>query len=739
MNDNSWIKHENGYRIVRSTARTAPGCHQGCGVLLYTKDGKLEKVRGNPEFPFSEGKICPRCSVLPEVIYHPDRLLHPLKRAGKKGEDRWEQISWEEAYTKIADKLNSYKTDFGAESVIFCTGTQRDIASYMNRMATAFGSPHSLSFGPLLGHACFVPRIAASMFTCGGFPVADCSQYFEDRWDNPEWKQPETIIIWGKSPAQSNSDGFLGGWISRCLQMGSRMIVIDPRKTVTASKADSWLQLRPGTDGALAMGFLHIIIKEKLYDADFVENWTLGFDELKIAVTEYTPNKTSEITWIPAQIIIEAARDYARASPGLILWGVAVDQSKECIPAIHAILALKAITGNLDTPGGNVFTGRNFEFDAMFRWNDVELPPSQRAKAFGIDGHPFLQAINLYKGDEVLEQMLSAEPYPIKAAWIQGTNTFVCGSGDSKRTYEAFKNLDFTIVVDVFMTPTAMAFADIVLPAAAYPEKDGIAVTDGANYLATINKAIEPPGECRPDAQIILELGKKLNPSDWPWENTIEMFDYMLERTGFTFAELRDKGWAYDSFSYRRYEKGLLRPDGRPGFNTPSGKVELSSSLFRQWGLSPVPYYEEPPESPVSTPDLFTQYPLILTTGGKTKAFFHSEQRQIKSLRKMNPDPLLEIHPDTAVNLGITNGDSVYIENAHGKCIQKAKLTEGIHPKVVHAQHGWWFPEKTASEPELFGVWEANINLLLPKGWTGRSGLGYPFKSQICKVYKKTE
>ena len=181
----------------------------------------------------------------------------------------------------------------------------------------------------------------------------------------------------------------------------------------------------------------------------------------------------------------------------------------------------------------------------------------------------------------------------------------------------------------------------------------------------------------------------------------------------------------------------MLRPDKENGFNTPTGKVELYSTTFEKWGLDPLPYFEEPPESPVSTPEIARDYPFVLTTGAKTNAFFHSEHRQIPSLRRLNPDPLVEIHPETAKKLGIRDGDWVYIENTHGRCQQKAKLTTGIHPMVVHAQHGWWFPEKSGPEPSLFGAWESNINLLLPSGWTGKAGLGYPFKSQMCRVYKK--
>ena len=731
-----WTWNNGDTRVVRSTARTGPGCHEGCGVLLHTRDGRLVKVEGNPEFPFSQGRLCPRCLALPEVVYHPDRLKYPLKRMGERGDGKWEKITWADALNTVAERFISFRRDYGAESVIFCSGTQRDIGSYIARLSTAFGSPHKISFGPLLGHACLMPRITTSVVNMGDFAVADYSQYFMDRYENPNWKVPECIIIWGNSPTASSADGSMGYWITECMKRGSKLIVVDPRKTWLATRAKTWLQIRPGTDSALALGMLNVIINEKLYDEEFVRKWTHGFEDLKNRVQEYPPEKVAEITWIPKEKIIKARQNVCKGKPASIQWGVAVDQAKECIPTIHAIISLWTITGNLETPGGNVFRSKNFGVTAFYQWDDISLPEEQRKKAIGVEDYPLLQMRKHYKGEAVLDQLLTGHPYPIKGAWIQGTNTFVCGSGDSKKTYDAFKKLDFIAVVDLFMTPTAMAFADIVLPACTYAEKDGIAVTDGNNYLATINKAIEPIAECRPDAEIILELGKRLNPASWQWKNIREMFNYMLKRTGMTFEELREKNAVYDSFTYRKYEKGLLRQDKRPGFNTPTGKVELYSTTFESWGLDPLPYFEEPPESPVSTPDIAVDYPLVLTTGAKTNAFFHSEHRQIPSLRRMNPDPLIEIHPETAKELGIMDGDWVYIENSHGRCRQKAKLTKGIHPKVVHAQHGWWFPEKEGPEPSLFGAWESNINLLLPSGWTGRAGVGYPFKAQMCRVYR---
>jgi anaerobic selenocysteine-containing dehydrogenase len=277
-------------------------------------------------------------------------------------------------------------------------------------------------------------------------------------------------------------------------------------------------------------------------------------------------------------------------------------------------------------------------------------------------------------------------------------------------------------------------------PAATYAERDGVATTGGnVSYIGITNQAIEPVGECKSDMEINLELGKRLNPQAWPWQNVREMFSSMIRPTGMTFEELRTRGFVYDAFEYRKYEKGFLRPDRAPGFNTPTGKVELYSTVFEKCGLDPLPYFEEPPESPASTPEIVRDYPLVLTTGARTSGFFHSEHRQISLLRQMNPDPVTEIHPETAEKLKIKDGDWIYVESKYGRCQQRARLTTRIHPGVVNSQHGWWFPEKPEPEPSLSGAWLSNINLLLPSGWVGRSGLGYPFRSQMCRVYKMDE
>jgi anaerobic selenocysteine-containing dehydrogenase len=730
-----WTWKEDELTVTRSNAWSGPGCHDGCGVLLYTdKAGKLVKVEGDPENPFNQGRLCIRCLALPELTNHPDRLQYPMKRVGERGENKWERITWDEAYDTIEKEFSRIKEKYGPESVLFSQGTGRDIMMYKDRLAFAFGSPNTTSIG-LSGNACYLPRVAMMLVTTGSFAVVDCSQYFSDRYDNPQWKLPECIILWGNNPLVSNPDGFFGHWVVDCLKRGTKLIVIDPRLTWLASKADLWLQIRPGTDAALAIGMLNIIIQEGLYDKDFVDKWTLGFEKLGERAKEYPVERVSEITWIPKEKILAAARLFAKSKPAAIQWGLAVDMTKESLPAAQAISNLWTITGNLDVPGGMITTYPPFGVMSWLGgWGSELISEEMHKKRLGVEKYPILRyGFMMTSPDLQADTLLTGDPYPLKAAWLQTQNPLSCMSADPKKTYAGLRNLEFVVVVDLFMTPTAVACADIVLPSATYAERDGVRAL--WYYVGLINKVTQV-GECKSDMQINLELGKRFNPKAYPWKDVREMFDEIIAGTGLTFEQLREQGAPlYPPFAYKKYEKGLERRDGKIGFNTPSGRVELCSPAFEAWGLDPVPYFEEPPESPVSTPELYKKYPLILTTGARPWSFFHSEHRQVKRLRALRPDPLVEIHPDTAAVYGIQDGDWIWIENSKDRCKRRVKLTPTIHPKVINADHAWWYPEKEAKEPSLYGLWDVNINKLIPF-LPGRSGFGGNYKSLLCKIYK---
>ena len=323
--------------------------------------------------------------------------------------------------------------------------------------------------------------------------------------------------------------------------------------------------------------------------------------------------------------------------------------------------------------------------------------------------------------------------------WIQTCNPLSGIGLEPKKWQEALKRLDFIVAVDLFMTPTAQ-YADVVLPSASFLEKDG--VRTWWVPLQSINKAMTVD-DCRPDVEINFELAKRFDP-DFRWDNIHELFDEIIKPSGLTFNELQKQGWAFPpeehpSRPYRRHEKGLLRDDKKPGFRTPSGKFELYAMLREEWGLEPLPFHEEPPYTPASRPDLAKDYPLILSTGRRSPAYFHAEHRMVPWLREIEPDPLVEIHPDTATEHGIGNGEWVWIENWLGRAKFKAKLTLVVPTWMIMATHGWWFPEKDGAEPSLYGTFESNINNLLPMGEQGPDGLGAPIKHSMCKIYSVGE
>jgi anaerobic selenocysteine-containing dehydrogenase len=807
------MKRENRKIVHTTTWSAGPGCHGGCGVLAHIEDGKLVKIEGDPDHPWNQGRLCARCLAMTQYAYHPDRLTRPLKRVGERGEGKWQEISWDEAFDLIEEKLGKIREEFGPESVIFSMGTGRDIGPWICMLAYAYGSPNVMF--ALSGVACYSPRIAAVETVQGDYCILDAAQWFPKRYDDPRYKIPESIIIWGYNIPASCPDNVFGHWIIDLMKKGTQIICIDPRLSWFASRAKKWLQLRPGTDGALAMGFLNVIINEGLYDQEFVEKWTnapflirsdtgkllcasdlvegeppdnfvvwdtmgkrpaiwdsqaikyrspdtkpalegtyeIGllygkkvpcktvWDVFYERVNEYPVERVAEITWVPEKDIVDAARFYAKSKPASIHWGVPIDMTPAITPTVQAITALWCLTGNLDVPGGNVIS--RYAFDAVA----YALPGAEGVikleseeadkKRIGADRYgPLGKFIWRAQTDLVLEQIFTGEPYPIKGMWIQTCNPLAGIGLDPKRWREALKKLDFVAVVDLFMTPTAQ-YADVVLPAATFLEKEG--VRTWWIPLQTINKAMSVDG-CKPDIEINFELAKRFDPN-FRWDTIHELFDEILKPSGMTFEQLQEKGWAFPpeghpSAPYHRYEKGLLRKDRKPGFQTPSGKVELYSSLREEWGLEPVAHYEEPPFTPISQPEQAKEYPLILSTGRRSAVYFHAEHRNIPWLRELDPDPVVEIHPDTAKVLDISEGEWVWIENWFDRCKFRAKVTLVVPPWMVMAAHGWWFPEEPGPELSLFGVWKSNINQLIPMGYQGKDGLGAPIKHMLCKVYK---
>lgn len=691
--------------VVKSSCRM---CHGGCGVLIYMKEGRVAKIAGDPGCPINHGTLCSKGIASTQIAYHPDRLTHPVRRSGPKGSGKWERISWDEALDEIADRILDYKARFGAESIVMGYGTGRENEAVIYRFANLLGSPNVLT----AGHFCYGPRVATGILTCGSNPIVDYENH------------PRCILVWGNNLVISNPDCYKGEPFSECLRKGSKLIAVDPRLTRVAAKADIWLPLRPGTDTALALGMLNIIVREELYDKDFVENYVHGWEPFVERVKEYPVERVARITGLPEGRIIEAARLFATTRPAAVQWGVAIEQQVTCADNDRALLALMGITGNIDVPGGQVlFKPPKIRNVGKFGAHHL-LPEEQAAKRLGRERFPLAGNFAIINPKCVWDAILEEKPYPVKMLFFISSNPLMTRA-NAGEVYRALKGVDFMAVADFFLTPTA-ELADIVLPAATWLEMDYIGdFWKRHGIILPRRKAIQV-GECRSDHEMLNDLAHRVGQGEYWWDTFEGGLDYILEPMGMTWQDFKKRDYIRGERIYQKYRE--------KGFSTPTGKFELYSTQLEKWGCDPLPRYREPPESPVSSPEVHQEYPYILITGARSPGFFHTENRQSPWLRELNRDPMVEIHPDTAAKEGIREGDWVIIESPRGKVRQRARLFKGMDPGIVSAQHAWWFPER--KDPG-HGWDESNINILTDNRYENCDpAMGATHvRTLLCRIY----
>jgi anaerobic selenocysteine-containing dehydrogenase len=544
--------------VIKSTCGL---CTAGCGIRVHIEADGVVKVEGDPDNLLNRGELCSKGLTSLEYLHHPHRLGHPLKRKSERGSGRWRKVSWDEALEEISIHMNKIKSESGAESVAFVHGAAKGLQeSYLSRLANVFGTPNVA----WQGHVCFLPRVLASRITYGFYAIPD--------YDYP----PSCIMVWGK-----NLDATLHHAYQRVinvLEKGTKLIVIDPRETESAKKSDIWVQLRPGSDLALALGMIHVIIDEELFDRAFVDKWTIGFNRLKNHVRAYPPEKVETITWVPSKKIRQAARLYARNKPACIQWGNAIDHGLNSFQNARAICILRAITGNLGAPGGEIqplslplFGRRSPELELI-----EKMPPNTWEKRVGADmkGLPMIRYV---QPQSIIKAIIDQDPYPIRALYIQGANPLLSYTNVQK-TYKALMKLDFLAVADMFMTPTA-ALADIVLPAASYLEFDSIVTPYYSYPMTLVQQKVTRIGECRSDYEILAALAKKLDLGKYFWDREEQCLDYVLRPAGLSFEEFKRIAIIPGSRQYRRYEE--------KGFETASGKVEIYSPRLDEWGFDP--------------------------------------------------------------------------------------------------------------------------------------------------------
>jgi anaerobic selenocysteine-containing dehydrogenase len=700
-------------------------CSAGCGVHVVLEAGRIQRLKPRKEHP--RGIVCTRGTRAAEVVHSPDRLLYPQVRVGERGEGRFARVSWDDAYGLIVERLQAIADRHGPEALAVYTGRGNfefglnemfapagPAESSANAVLFPFGSPNATGVGSL----CFVSYGMIAPRSVFGEVDRDLANDLDGA---------DLALVWGANPATASPPENLVR-LKALQARGGRVVVIDHRRSETARalRAD-WVAIRPGTDGALALGLIHVLIREGIYDRRFVADWTHGFDELAAYVTDFAPERVEAITGVAAGTVVELARAIGGSRACSVLMYTGLEYSNSGVQAIRAALVLQAIAGHLDAPGGKVI--RMPERPRLHR-NETPAPATGRA-AIGAAEFPIYHEVRQEAHAALLPRaILDGDPYPVRGMIVGGASILTAWP-DPSLWRRALAALDLLVVADRFPTGDA-AYADVVLPATTMFEIESYQEFDDRVELR--RRIIEPPGEARNDYLIWAELARRLGYGErWP-QTEREMVELALTGTGITYDELAASpdGVALPrpEQRYRKYLTGELRADGAPGFKTPTGKLEITSEWFRSHGYEPLPVYTEPREGPLAAPELAREFPLVLNTGARTKSDFRSQHRNIATLVDLQPWPLVHLHEDDAVARGIADGDEVDVVTPRGRVRFRARVTADIVRGAVEANMGGGGP----LGPEAWR--RANVNDLTdPDNYDPISGFPV-YKALLCDVVR---
>lgn len=695
-----------GYTTCNMCNQTAK-----CGLKVHLKDNKVVRVEGVADHPRSTPCVKGLASV--QALYDPNRLLYPMKRTNPdKSPDSdpgWERISWDEALDTIAEKFNEAKEKYGPDSVLFNVGDPKENLGVMWRLGNLFGSAN-IAYG---GAQCQYGIIISGVTTFGTFLASEPSE------------DTKVHIIWGGNSGWSDPYGFKS--LLDMKKAGCKFIVVDTRLTPTAAQlADVFLQVRSGTDGALALAMGNIMIQEDLYDHDFVENWTEGFEEYKEYVAQFTPEKAEEITGVPADKIIEATRLWATGGPGTLMPSShSTTHHTNGVYNERAIDLLIALAGYVDVKGGCQIVNAPLPFNTYHTTDEFVLSDiwdQNKERRAGVDRWPVWSMVMRQLQNNGLPEYV--DEGLIHAGLFLGSN--VMCFPQTRLYQEAIAKLDFAVGIDWYLRPVTHNVLDMVLPSAMCYERQAPFANPSGNALFVNQKLVEPQGEAREDWQILLDLGCRLGYAEECFNGDVEAAEEAMLQTGVdaTLQDLRDAlpgcfTVPMPEYEPKKYETGGLRPDGQPGFGTPSGKVEFVSHMFEEGGFDGLPIYNEPIHGPAS--ELFEQYPLVLTTGNRVPQYVHSKWRQIPWLNQFMPEPVVLMSPEDAEERGLVEGDAVRMYNDLGELHVKVHVTNLEKPGAVEFLHGWE---------------QANSCELVSRDFDPISGFP-PYKDVICQIEKE--
>jgi anaerobic selenocysteine-containing dehydrogenase len=708
--------------IVTSICGICPG---GCGVNVVLVDGKVEKISPIKGHPI--GVVCIRGLHSKEIIYSNDRLKYPLLRVGEKGEGKFERITWDEAMNRIVHVFQKTKNEYGAQAVMSYFGR----GSFESNILDVFGAPDPTSQGVTgflypfgspngtgVSSVCSVSYNLLAAIPTIGIPMH--AVY-------PDFENTELVVIWGTNPPTDSPPSKMKKVLA-AKKRGVRVVVIDQMRSDMAKLADQWIGIRPGTDGALALSLMHVIVNEGLYDEAFVRDWTVGFEDLRDYVQQFPPEEAEKITRVSKETIVDLARFIAGAKGASLHMYTGLEYSNCGVQSIRAALCLWAITGNMDVPGGLIFRPRS-----PVKFPRIKLDPPQGVKPIGADKYPYF--CDMLKSAQFMEApraILQGDPYPVKTLLIFGAS-LLTNLPDPDLWKKCFKQLDFMVVYDRFMTADAM-YADIVLPATTNYENLGYQRYPGG-YCQLRQRVIDPIEEAKSGYTFLATLARGLGYGDLFPATDEDRLKFAFKTGPVSLEELKahPKGVRFDAGrqEYRKYAKGLLRRGSEPGFETPSGKVELTSSVLERYGYDALPIYVEPIEGPLGNPELYKKYPLVLNTGARLQSAFRSQHLNIPGLLKLQPKPQVLIHPADAKARGIENEDKVWVESRRGRVGFWAKVTDDVMTGQVEVNVGGGSP----IHPE--GWREANTNYLTD--FENRDPIsGFPvYKALLCEVKKR--
>ncbi len=639
-------------------------CYSTCTMKVEVKNGRLIRIDPHPDNAATPGGACLKGLSYVERVVSPDRILTPLMR--RPGSDRFEPIPWNDALDRICDKLRELRERAGPQSVLYyaASGTK----GLLNGAGPAFWR----MFGgctTTYGDLCWPAGLEATRLTLG------------DNKHSAPWDivNARLIILWGKNSAETNIHQM--PLIDQAQDRGAKLIVIDPRRTESAERAEFLVQPRPGSDGALALGLAHLLIEEGRIDRGFIEAHVAGFPEYRDLVAAWTPERTSKTTDVPVRTIEKLADRIGGITPVTICAGFGMQRYTNSGQTMRAIIALLALTGNIGRSGaGWQFANlQSAIFDAVPDPIALYPPESPDPKV----------RVSISTARLGRDMLAAADP-PLKMIWVERGNP-VSQNPETATVLRAFRALEFRVVVEQFMTDTARE-ADIILPAKTMFEQSDVIGAYWHPYIQLKQKVLEPPGEVKPETEIYRLLAGRLGISDE------EVADHIPGPSDQEIdAWLENKLQPFPGLSLERLRQGPVTAPGTQevafsdmSFPTPSGKIELvSEEALRRWGVERLPVYDEPEESVRRPSPESRRYPLYFMTPN-TKNRIHSQFNNLKMIRVMSDRPLLAIHPDDAAARGISNGDRVRVRNDRGRLEVEARLEHGIKPGCVSVTNGWW-------------------------------------------------